>query len=215
MNIYKFLKRLIIVGFSVVFLNANSVEASEYKIESSPILFMSMSNLIIATSTTINGILFGSDKETCGNRVGMSMLPFASPLNHYRVSSNYGYRRDPFNNRKAFHNGIDLMAPLGSAVYSTAPGVVKVAGWRGNYGKMVEIDHGNGIKTRYGHLHQLLVKRGQTVKFHQKIGLVGSTGRSTGPHVHYELMVGRKFYDPKKFLLVHRNIIEDLSILQC
>jgi hypothetical protein len=90
-------------------------------------------------------------------------IPLASPLDHYRVSSGYGERADPVNGRKAMHYGVDLKAPLQTPIMATAPGTVVFAGWRGEYGRVVEIDHGNGIRTRYAHLRKFLVKKGQEV----------------------------------------------------
>ncbi|RMD64502.1 MAG: hypothetical protein D6826_02275 [Alphaproteobacteria bacterium] len=127
-------------------------------------------------------------------------LPLSAPLNQYRISSRYGARRDPVNGRKAKHLGLDLAARSGTPVYATAPGRVVYAGWRGRYGRVVEIDHGFGIRTRYGHLRKILVKRGQEVANREKIGLVGSSGRSTGPHVHYEIRYKGRAQNPSKFL---------------
>ncbi len=133
------------------------------------------------------------------------VLPLASPLDQYRMTSGYGERKDPVNGRKAKHAGVDLKAPMRTPVLATAPGTVSFAGWKGFYGRMVEIDHGNGIRTRYGHLRKILVKAGQEIAYRGEIGLLGSSGRSTGPHVHYEILVNDETYDPSKFLLAGRN----------
>ena len=127
-------------------------------------------------------------------------LPLAAPLVHYTVTSPYGPRIDPFNHEPAFHAGIDFAAPYKSPVLATAPGVVTFTGWRGAYGQLVEIAHTNGIVTRYSHLHRILVSLGQRVALHQEIGELGSTGRSTGPHVYYEVLVDGAQVDPAKFL---------------
>jgi murein DD-endopeptidase MepM/ murein hydrolase activator NlpD len=127
-------------------------------------------------------------------------LPIAAPLAHYEIGSRFGPRVDPFNHRRAFHTGIDMDAPYSSPVYATAPGTVIYAGWLGDYGKVVEIDHGFGIVTLYAHLRRCLVTVGQTVPAQAEIGLVGTTGRSTGPHVHYEVRVDGQPQDPEKFL---------------
>lgn len=130
----------------------------------------------------------------------LQSLPLSAPLDQYRISSAFGERKDPVNGRKAMHRGIDLSAPTRSPVYATAPGKVVFAGWRGRYGRTIEIDHGHGLRTRYGHLRKILVKAGQTVRHRQKIGLLGSSGRSTGPHVHYEVRFRGKVHNPRKFL---------------
>ncbi len=131
-------------------------------------------------------------------------LPIAAPLARYAIGSPFGPRRDPFNHRLAFHTGIDLDAPYSSPVYATAPGTVIFSGWLGDYGQTVEIDHGFGIVTLYAHLRRRLVAVGQNVPAQAEIGLVGTTGRSTGPHVHYEVRVDGQPQDPEKFLALAR-----------
>ncbi|MDV7341446.1 peptidoglycan DD-metalloendopeptidase family protein [Terasakiella sp. A23] len=135
-------------------------------------------------------------------------LPLAQPLDYYYISSRYGKRRDPVNKRWAMHYGLDMAASKKSPVYVTAPGKVTFVGWKGNYGRFIVIDHGNGIETRYGHLHKTLVKKGETVDFRTKIGLVGNTGRSTGAHLHYEVRVNEKNVDPFKFIKAGRNVFQ-------
>jgi murein DD-endopeptidase MepM/ murein hydrolase activator NlpD len=133
-------------------------------------------------------------------RALMRTLPISAPLKSFKVGSPFGEREDPINGREAFHSGLDLDAPYMSPVYATAPGTVTYAGYRGEYGKMVEIDHGHGISTRYAHLHRYTVSVGQHVAAHAEIGLLGTTGRSTGPHVHYEVLVNGEPQNPVKFL---------------
>jgi murein DD-endopeptidase MepM/ murein hydrolase activator NlpD len=99
-----------------------------------------------------------------------------------------------------------LIAPYDSPVYATAPGVVTYAGYRDDYGKIVEIDHGNGIATRYAHLHRFTVSVGQRVAAHSQVGYLGSTGRATGPHVHYEVVVNGEPQDPEKFIGLGRYV---------
>ncbi|MGH7093148.1 MAG: peptidoglycan DD-metalloendopeptidase family protein, partial [Stellaceae bacterium] len=127
-------------------------------------------------------------------------LPIAAPMKHYVETSPFGPRRDPFNGRPAFHPGVDLAAPYDTPVYATAPGVVTYSGYRSDYGKIVEIDHGHGIVTRYGHLARCTVLVGQRVAADAQIGYEGSTGRSTGPHVIYEIDVNGEPQDPAKFM---------------
>jgi murein DD-endopeptidase MepM/ murein hydrolase activator NlpD len=136
-------------------------------------------------------------------------IPLTSPLDHYRVSSGYGERTDPVNGRKAMHYGIDLKAPPKTPIMATAPGTVVFAGWRGEYGRVVEIDHGNGIRTRYAHLRKLLVKKGQEVAHRDEIALLGNSGRSTGAHVHYEILVEGQPKDPARFVMAGRNAFKD------
>jgi murein DD-endopeptidase MepM/ murein hydrolase activator NlpD len=136
-------------------------------------------------------------------------LPLGAPLEvPYRETSGFGYRSDPFKRTTAFHEGADLAAFYGATITSTAPGKITFAGTRGGYGRVVEIDHGNGFKTRYGHLNSIAVKAGQDVAIGQKIGTMGSTGRSTGPHLHYEVYYRGKSYDPIKFLRAGKHVYE-------
>jgi murein DD-endopeptidase MepM/ murein hydrolase activator NlpD len=116
------------------------------------------------------------------------------------TTSGFGVRSDPFTNTPAMHTGLDFRADAGDPVRATAAGTVVTAGWTGGYGQMVEIAHGNGLATRYGHLSSILVKVGDKIKAGQIVGEVGSTGRSTGPHLHYETRVSGDAVDPQRFL---------------
>ncbi len=116
------------------------------------------------------------------------------------VSSNFGMRTDPITGKRAWHNGIDIASKEGAPVIAMAPGVVTFAGTKPGYGKVVDIDHGGGIKTRYAHQRELSVKTGYFVRKGQQIGEVGSTGRSTGPHVHYEIHKNGRSIDPAQFI---------------
>ncbi len=128
-------------------------------------------------------------------------VPVRRPLTGgLSISSGFGVRQDPFLGRPAMHTGLDLRGDEGDKVYATAAGKVTSAGWEGGYGKMVEIDHGHGLSTRFGHLSEIVVKAGQKVHTGQLIGRVGSTGRSTGPHLHYETRVNGEAVNPQKFL---------------
>ena len=127
-------------------------------------------------------------------------LPLAAPLDQYWVSSRFGERKDPINGEMAHHEGLDVVAPLGSSVRATAPGKVVFAGRRGSFGRLIEIEHGHGVVTRYAHLGKILVEVGQQIEHRQKIGVMGNSGRSTGPHVHYEVRFGDQTLDPMKFL---------------
>lgn len=133
--------------------------------------------------------------------------PVGVPYGDLRETSGFGYRTDPFNARKtAFHEGADLAAYWGAPITATAPGKVTYAGTRGTYGRVVEIDHGDGFKTRYGHMNSIAVKANQMVAIGQKVGTMGSTGRSTGPHLHYEVFYRGKLYDPIKFLRAGKHV---------
>jgi murein DD-endopeptidase MepM/ murein hydrolase activator NlpD len=131
----------------------------------------------------------------------MPYLPVRAPLiGEASVSSPFGYRPDPFIGRPALHPGVDLVQPYGADIHATAAGRVVRAGPMGGYGNMVEIDHGNGLATRYGHMSEVLVSEGDDVKAGATLGKIGSTGRSTGPHLHYEVRVDGEAVDPDRFL---------------
>jgi len=133
-------------------------------------------------------------------------LPHGSPAPGKKISSPFGGRKDPFTGRTAMHAGIDYRAKHGSSVRATASGVVKKAGRNGGYGKMVEIDHGNGLTTRYAHLSRILVKKGQRVPRCFRVGRVGSTGRSTGPHLHYEVRRSGQTVNPIHYVRLERYL---------
>ncbi|MCL5669110.1 MAG: M23 family metallopeptidase [Gammaproteobacteria bacterium] len=139
----------------------------------------------------------------------LNRLPLAAPVGTGRVSSGFGARSDPFTHGSAVHYGLDISAAKGTPIYATAPGVVTFAGLNGPYGNMVEIDHGLGIKTRHGHLSKILVKAGDKVSYRDKIALMGSTGRSTGPHLHYEVVFHGVPQNPAKFLKAGKYVLEE------
>ena len=128
------------------------------------------------------------------------VMPSGSPVKNGWVSSAYGKRTDPFTGKKEFHKGVDFAGKEGSAVLAVGDGIVSWVGQRVGYGNLVEITHGNGYVTRYGHNKKLLVAVGDTVKKGQRIALLGSTGRSTGPHVHFEVVHNDQQVNPSKFI---------------
>jgi murein DD-endopeptidase MepM/ murein hydrolase activator NlpD len=131
----------------------------------------------------------------------LALVPYRKPVvGEIEFTSGFGVRVDPFVGRPAMHTGLDFRAAMGDPVRATANGKVVSAGWSGGYGRMVEIDHGNGLSTRYGHLSAINVNVGQSIKIGQVVGEVGSTGRSTGPHLHYETRIDGEAVDPQKFL---------------
>jgi len=144
-----------------------------------------------------------------GLSAAMDHVPLAAPVSvaSFDKSSGFGARVDPFTGRYAFHPGIDFAGPWGSVVHSTAPGTVVFAGNRGGYGNMVEVDHGYGIHTRYGHLSAISVRVGSHIGRGAGLGRVGSTGRSTGPHVHYEVWYDDVARNPNKFIEAGRHVL--------
>ena len=118
-----------------------------------------------------------------------------------KINNEFGFRRNPFGGRTyEFHAGMDIDGERGDQVVAPAGGVITKAGWQGGYGNMIEIDHGNGLATRYGHLSKIEITEGDKISRGQLIGLIGSTGRSTGPHLHYELRLNDRPINPRRFL---------------
>jgi murein DD-endopeptidase MepM/ murein hydrolase activator NlpD len=140
-------------------------------------------------------------------RGAVNAAPVHRPISGYtRISSGYGNRKDPFSRGKAFHSGIDFPAPSGTTVLSAGAGTVTFVGEKSGYGNVVEVSHGNGILTRYAHLSAFLVKKGQTVATGTPIARVGSTGRSTGPHLHFEVRREDGAVDPGRFLTAGKRL---------
>lgn len=131
------------------------------------------------------------------------MLPNSSPVEAAYSSSSYGWRIDPVSGHRAFHEGLDFPASVGMPVFAAADGIVITAVQTPDYGNLLKIDHGSGLETRYAHNSRLLVKPGDRVMKGQKIALIGSTGRSTGPHLHYEIRLNGNPLDPREYLRNH------------
>jgi murein DD-endopeptidase MepM/ murein hydrolase activator NlpD len=141
-------------------------------------------------------------------RDSLSLAPVHMPITgNFRQSSGYGNRKDPFTGNRAFHSGLDFAAPSGTSVLSAADGVVSFVGQKSGYGNVVEVDHGNGLLTRYAHLSAFIAREGQEVQTGTPIARVGSTGRSTGPHLHFEVHRADKSLDPKPFLDTGKRIL--------
>ncbi len=135
-------------------------------------------------------------------------LPLSNPAPGHTVTSPFGVRTDPLLGTAALHSGMDFRAPLGMPAKVTAAGVVVRAGWAGGYGRMIEVDHGQGFSTRYGHLSKISVVVGQKLKAGDVIGLTGSSGRSTGPHLHYEVRRNGEALDPLRFIAAGKKVAQ-------
>lgn len=141
-----------------------------------------------STRSTASTIIFSERQFRAGSMIASpASIPSGMPLPFTRLTSQFGYRFHPMSGTYQPHAGIDLAAPTGSPVMATADGTVNFAGWAGGYGVLVKIDHGGAVETRYAHLSRSAVSSGQSVRRGEIIGFVGSTGRSTGPHLHYEV----------------------------
>jgi len=155
-------------------------------------LDMASSNQEIGFDTLINGL---QDKQNL-----LAATPAIQPSSGW-VTSDFGYRKSPFTGKRVFHNALDIANQEGTPVIASADGMVTFVGEEMLLGNLIVIDHGYGIVTRYGHLKAILIKRGQTVKRGDPIGLLGSTGRTTGPHLHYEVQLNGVNVNPKKYIL--------------
>lgn len=145
-------------------------------------------------------ILSTLEQILAGLTLKKAVEPSARPVKSGYISSEFGYRHDPFNGQVRLHKGIDFAAPIGTEIYSVGGGVVSSAGEKAGYGIAVEIDHGDGLVSRYGHLSEAKVKEGQVIKKGDLIALMGNTGRSTGPHLHLEVLKNGEQLDPREYL---------------
>ena len=134
-------------------------------------------------------------------------MPFRRPT-QARTTSGFGVRFDPFNGRPALHQGQDFAAPLNTPIYAPAPGIVSFVGVRSGYGNTVEIDHGRGFKTRYAHLNATAVAAGQRIALGQRVGAMGTTGRSTGVHLHYEVWMNGRPQNPARFMRAGDQLVQ-------
>lgn len=167
-----------------------------------PLLPVSKATAFEAHVDELDGALDRLDKLKAKVRV----YPLANPVPGKKVSSRFGYRRDPILGTKALHAGLDFRAPLGTPIRCTGDGVVVRAGWAGGYGRMVEVRHSGGYITRYGHMKKILVSKGDKVRRGTIIGKSGSSGRSTGPHLHYEVRKDGHPLNPVRYLAAGKTI---------
>jgi len=136
-------------------------------------------------------------------------IPQVQPASMEFISSGFGYRSDPFNGGAAFHAGLDFKGPTGAPIYAAARGTISFAGYKQGYGKCIEIDHGNGLMTRYAHMSRYRAVAGQKVIAGDVIGAIGSTGRSTGPHLHFEVRINDRAVNPRPFLEASTHVQQE------
>ncbi len=144
--------------------------------------------------------IFSAWRQMDGPATQSIAIPSRRPVDAMSLTSQFGHRSDPFTGRRARHNGIDIPGPIGTPIYATADGTVGRAQWVSGYGKYVEVEHGHAMQTRYGHMTEILVQPGQRVRRGDMIGLMGSTGRSTGSHLHYEVRIAGAPVNPIPFI---------------
>ncbi len=141
---------------------------------------------------------------------GLEGVPQVTPAHISMISSGFGYRRDPFTRRGAMHKGLDFKGAIGTPIRAASAGRVSFVGWKGGYGKTVEITHGNGLMTRYAHMSRFDAKVGQQVSAGATIGAIGNTGRSTGPHLHFEVRINNRAVNPRTFLETAPDVLEEI-----
>lgn len=145
---------------------------------------------------------------------GLAGIPNVLPASIDMISSGFGYRRDPFNGHAAMHAGLDFRGPVGTPIHAAAKGKVSFVGYKGGYGKVVEIRHGNGLMTRYAHMSMFKARVGQPVDAGDVVGLIGSTGRSTGPHLHFEVRINDRAVNPRPMLEKGASLIGAKRVLK-
>lgn len=171
-----------------------------------PVSLSTMNGAPSSEETRANAILESLEKMNM-YRIAAEHVPLSMPVTaRFRYSSPFGYRNDPKGAGRRFHAGVDMAAPVGTPLYATGDGTIIRAGWVSGYGNLVEIRHDFGIETRYGHMSKIRVKVGDKVSRGDRIGDMGSTGRSTGSHVHYEVRVGDKVVNPMTFIKAGRDV---------
>ena len=152
--------------------------------------------------------LFSAWRQMDGPAAQAISIPSLRPVDAMRLTSTFGTRSDPFNGRRARHNGIDIPGPIGTPIRATADGTIGRAQWVSGYGRYIEVNHGNAIQTRYGHMSPLAVVSGQAVRRGDIIGYMGSTGRSTGSHLHYEVRIAGAPVNPLPFVAEDGVMVE-------
>jgi murein DD-endopeptidase MepM/ murein hydrolase activator NlpD len=140
---------------------------------------------------------------------GLAGIPQVLPASMDYISSGFGYRSDPFTGEGAFHAGLDFKGPYGAPIYAAAKGTVSFVGQKQGYGNCIEVDHGNGLVTRYAHMSAFHALVGQLVKAGDQIGAIGSSGRSTGPHLHFEVRINDRPVNPRPFLEAPLHVLEE------
>jgi murein DD-endopeptidase MepM/ murein hydrolase activator NlpD len=143
---------------------------------------------------------------------GLQGIPQVLPASMEYISSGFGYRSDPFTGEGAFHAGLDFKGPYGAPIYAAAKGTVSFVGQRQGYGNCIEVDHGNGLMTRYAHMSAFAAHVGQLVKAGDQIGAIGNSGRSTGPHLHFEVRINDRPVNPRPFLEAAPHVLEEARI---
>ena len=173
-----------------------------------PFILYSENNDIDLSSNEPFAILYAHYNRLIDLESAIQHMPIGKPAKKYYISSSYGIRKDPFKKKWARHHGVDMAGWWKTPIYATANGTVIKSGRNGAYGNFIEIDHGNGFRSRYGHLSKLKVKKGEQVTLEQEIGLMGTTGRSTSPHLHYEIWFNGKPINPQKIFKATNNVLK-------
>jgi len=173
-----------------------------------PFILYSENNAIDLTDNEPFANLYTHYNRLIDLESAVQHIPVGKPLKKYYISSGYGIRKDPFKKKWATHHGLDMAGWWKTPIYASANGIITKARWNGAYGNFIEIDHGNGFRSRYGHLSKIEVKKGDHVVMAQEIGRMGTTGRSTSPHLHYEIWFNGKPINPMKIFKASNNVLK-------
>ncbi len=173
-----------------------------------PFILYSESNNVDLLTDEPFARLYANHNRLIDLESAIQHVPIGKPTKKYYISSSFGIRKDPFKKKWARHQGVDMAGWWKTPIYASANGTVYKAGRNGAYGNFIEIDHGNGFRSRYGHLSKIKVKKGDKVTLDQEIGLMGSTGRSTSPHLHYEIWFNGKPINPQKIFKAAENVLK-------
>jgi len=197
--------------------NIEPVGDGEISVSTSPTSVFAIATQLASTRRRTDGVervMETSLDLLSKTQMNRNVQPHHWPVVHKRtyLSSNYGMRVDPFSKKQSWHSGIDIAGGYNAPIVASADGVITFAGYRFGYGVMVEVTHGNGIRTRYGHMNQALMRNGQSVKAGEVLGLMGSSGRSTGPHLHFEVLLGEHKVNPYPFIKDGRENAKMLAL---
>ena len=198
-NIVKKITMVAVVGGIAGFSTAASAEASDASLPLDTVKTQS-SNALLGDKDPAFSMIFKNWSGQGKVAPVQLSIPSRKPVDNFTLTSNYGLRSDPFRGGRARHKGLDMAGPIGTPIYATADGIVGRAQWVNGYGKYIEINHGNDIQTRYGHMSRLNVEPNARVKSGDLIGFMGSTGRSTGSHLHYEVRIAGEAVNPIPFM---------------
>ena len=199
-NVVSKITAVAILGSAMTFTTAAMAEESSDSIPVDSLKPPSAASTVLGDADPAFKMIFNHLTGKDDRKSMTNSIPSRKPVKNYKMTSSYGLRSDPFGRGRRSHKGLDMAGPVGTPIYATADGIVGRSQWVRGYGKYIEINHGNAIQTRYGHMSRLNVKANARVKSGDLIGYMGSTGRSTGSHLHYEVRIAGEAVNPVPFM---------------